>query len=110
MSKVLVYLGPAPANEPYVQVADPDYASKALAESRAYIEAIRKVLGEEPEGATLRVKREIHGFRTYYEVVCEYDPSSEAAAEYALRCDEQAPTTWSQASMVAPVVRAARRR
>jgi hypothetical protein len=102
MWKELVYLGTTPSDEPCVQVGDPDYTARALAECRAYIEAIRKVVGEEPGGATLRVKREIHDFGTYYETVCEYDPSCEAAAEYALRCDEHAPTTWAEAGMAPP--------
>ena len=55
MWQELIYLGPAPAHEPCVSVGDPDYATKALAECRAYIEAIRKVVGEEPDGAALRV-------------------------------------------------------
>jgi len=110
MSKELIYLGPAPANESCVQVGDPNYADKALAECRAYIEAIRKVLGAEPEGAVLRVKREAHDFGTYMEVVCEYDPSSEAAAEYALQCDEHAPTTWADAGMPVPSPRKGRGR
>jgi len=73
MSKVLVYLGPTPADEPCAQVGDPDYANKALAECRAYVEAIRKAVGEEPEGASLRVKREIHEFGTYYQVVVRHE-------------------------------------
>ena len=110
MWKELVYLGPAPANESCVQVGDPDYAAQAVAECRAYIEAIRKVVGEESDGAVLRVKREIHDFGAYLEVICEYDPSSEAAAEYAVRCDEHAPTTWAEAGMSAPRERKGRAR
>jgi hypothetical protein len=50
MTKELVYLGPAPANEWCVQIGDADFPGTALADCRAYIEAIRKVVGEEPDG------------------------------------------------------------
>jgi hypothetical protein len=105
MHKELVYLGLAPANEACVQIGDPDYAAKAMADCRRYIEAIRQVVGEEPEGAALRIKRAIHDFGTYFEVACEYDPTCEAAADYAFRCDRDAPTTWAEAGLPAPPVR-----
>ena len=110
MENDLVYLGPAPAEEDCVQVGDPDYARKAKAECRAYIEAIRKVLGPEPEGARLSIKGEQHDFGVYYEAVAYFNPNNQAAAEYAYRCEEKAPTTWAEVGMTAPSVGAERRR
>ncbi len=99
----VVYLGTAPANEECAQVGSPDYQDRALRECRAYAEAIRKVLGPEPEGARLRVKRESHDYGSYWELIVEYDGGNEAAARYAARCDAEAPTTWEDAGMRAPV-------
>jgi hypothetical protein len=97
-----VYLGPAPAEEDCAQVGRTDYEERARAECLAYIEAIRKVVGAEPDGARLRVKRQAHDFGSYLEVVCEFDGNNRDAAEYAARCDAEAPTTWEAAGMTAP--------
>jgi hypothetical protein len=102
MATDVIYLGPAPALEECAQVGSPDYQDRALRECRAYAEAIRKVLGPEPEGARLRVVRQEHDFGAYLEVVVEYDGTDEWAARYAARCDAEAPTTWAQAGMTAP--------
>jgi hypothetical protein len=105
MQKDVIFLGPAPAEEECAQIGDNDYHDRALRECREFITAIRKVCGEEPEGARLRVMREAHDFGFYLEVAIEYDGSSREAAEYASRCDERAPVTWDAADMSAPVAR-----
>lgn len=103
------WLGSAPAEEDCVQVGDPDYARNAKAECRQFIDAIRKVCGPEPEGARLVVRGQSHDFGTYYECAIAFDGNDRAAAEYAARVDEKAPTTWEEAGMRAPV-RGARER
>lgn len=102
MNEDIYWLGPAPAGEDCVQVGSPDYARDAKAECRAYIEAIRKVCGREPEGARLTIKSQPHDFGSYYEVAVVFDGNDQAAAEYAAKCDEHTPTTWEQAGMTAP--------
>ena len=97
-----VHLGPAPAEEACAQVGSDGYAVRALRECRAYAEAIRAVVGPEPEGARLRVVRASHDFGDYYEVACEYDGGNRLAAGYAALCDEKAPATWAEAGMPAP--------
>jgi len=89
-----VYLGPAPAEEDCVQVGEPDYLERALAECRRYIDLIRRVCGPEPPGARLRTKWEYHDFGKYVEVVCEFDDNVPEAVEYAYRVEEEAPTRW----------------
>jgi hypothetical protein len=101
----VIYLGPTPANEDCAQVGQPDYPEASKAECLAYIKAIKRVCGEPPEGAVLRVKAEEHDMGTYREVVVEYDGDDRAAAEYARKCDEGAPVTWEAAGMEAPVRR-----
>lgn len=98
----MYYLGPCPAEEEAAQSTDPDFHEHNKAECRAYITAIKRVCGEPPEGATLRIKTESHDFTSYREVVVEFDGNNEAAAAYAAKCDEMAPTTWAAAGMVAP--------
>lgn len=104
MHENIIWIGAAPAYENCVQVGDPDYARNAKAECRAFIEAIRKVCGREPEGARLTIKGQEHDFvERYYEVAVIYDSSNEAAMEYAFKVGREAPTTWKEAGMSAPV-------
>jgi hypothetical protein len=102
MSDAIFWLGPAPAEAACVQVGSPDYARDARTECRAYIDAIRKVCGPEPDGAHLTVKSQPHEFGSYYEVAVVFDPDDSAAAEYASKVDESAPTRWSDAGMEPP--------
>lgn len=99
------YLGPVPADEDCSQVGQPDYPEESKAECRSYITAIKRVCGEPPEGAVLRVKAEEHDMGTYREVVIQFDGDNQAAADYAERCDRTAPKTWEEAGMTAPVNR-----
>ena len=103
MGQDIYWLGPAPAEEDCVQVGDPDYARNAKGECKAYIDAIRKVCGHEPAGARLTIKSQAHDYGSYYEVAVVFDGSDEAAAAYAARCDEHAPTRWGDAGMEPPV-------
>ena len=100
----ILYLGPVPAEENCTEIGDPDYSRKAKAECQAYIEAIRKVCGREPEGARLSVKSNQHDMGVYYECVVRFDGSNEAAVEYAYRCEAKGPTTWEAAGMEAPTL------
>lgn len=92
------YLGPAPSDEDCVQVGAENYEELARRECRTYIEAIKAVCGEPPEGAVLRIERQQHDYGPYIEVVVQFDPENRAAAEYAAKCDEQAPTRWPEKS------------
>jgi hypothetical protein len=35
-----------------------------------------------------------HDFGTYYEVICAFNPEVPESIEYALRLEDEAPTTW----------------
>lgn len=98
----IVWLGPCPAEEDAVQVGDSDYATKAREQCRRYVEAIRAVCGPEPEGARLTIKSQQHEFGSYLECCVVFDGNNEAAAAYAAKCDDSAPTTWDAAEGVAP--------
>lgn len=90
-----VYIGSTPCDEPCQQVGTPSY-DRVLArkEIRAFINQIRRTLGDEPDGAELRVKTESHDFGSYSEVVCYYDDDKPASVEYAYKCESDAPNNW----------------
>lgn len=87
-------IGPSPVEEDCVQVGTDDYYRLARAECQRFIALIRKHLGAEPDGAQLGIKRNPHDFGEYLEVVCYFDDQNEAAREYALRCESDAPARW----------------
>lgn len=95
MARDTVYIGSTPCNEDCAQVGAPDYEIRAKEECRRFIALLRDTFGPEPEGARLRIKSNPHDFGYYYEVVCDFDPYNEAAAEYAYRCESDAPETWA---------------
>ena len=98
-----IYIGPSPEDEPCAQVGVTEGAERFnKIECYAYIEALRKVYGLEPEGAFLAIKRESHDCGDYFEVVCNYDESNDIATDYAYRL-ESGLATWAEAEMTAPV-------
>lgn len=94
-------IGCTPCEESCQQVpyTDPGLARR---ECLAFIKAIRKKLGNEPEGASLQVNSFPHDFGTYHEVVCYYNDTMPESEEYALLCESDAPATWREVGMVAP--------
>ena len=111
MHEDLIYIGPYPCDEDGAQTVDADYARNAKVECRAFIEAIRKVCGREPEGARLTVKADRYDDgNMLYEVVVQFDGRNQKAAEYAFHCEANAPATWADAGMEAPKLGAGLRR
>lgn len=98
------HLGPGPAEEDCAQVGRDGYEERAAAECRAYIAAITMVCGDPPPKARLEIEWTDHDFGRYAEVVVAFDGNDCEAAEFAARCDAQAPTTWAAAGMTAPAV------
>ena len=96
-----ITIGSTPCNEDCQQVPYEDY-NLAMRECKQFIEAIRKALGQEPEGAYLKVKGFPHDFGTYHEVVCMFDTNNEQASEYAFKCESDSPSTWAEVGMVSP--------
>lgn len=88
-------IGPVPPEESCQQVGTPNYDPVAARqECNRYLKLLRKVLGDEPEGARLAVKSHPHDFGTYQSVCCYYDPALPASVEYALKCESEGPLTW----------------
>lgn len=89
-----ITLGTAPVGEESAQLGDPDYRHKVRDEAERYTTLLRKMFGEEPEGAKLALKGFSHDFGTYHEVVCYYDDENEVAEEYALNIECNLPEYW----------------
>ncbi len=104
MSTELIYLGPGPADEDLAQTTQVNFARRNTLECLAYMLAIRRVCGEPPEGADLRIQDNRHGLFdvVYQEVVVDYDPRIPEATDYALKLEAEAPATWAEAGMQPP--------
>ena len=97
-------LGPCPAEEDAIQIGHFDYPRDARKQCNAYIEAIRKVCGPEPEGARLRITTNLHDYGTYFSVAVRFDPDDRSAVDYALKVEGKAPTTWEEAGVPDPLL------
>jgi len=97
-------IGGAPYEEDCAQIGEKFDRGPELnqLECRAFITALRRVYGDEPEGAQLKIRANHHDFGTYREVVCVYDTDSQAASAYAQRV-EKSIARWRDAGMIAPV-------
>lgn len=89
-------IGSSPFDEPCVQVGDPNYHVLSRQECGRFIDLIRKKLGPEPVGAQLAIKGFPHDFGTYHEVVCYYHDDNRESFDYALRCENEAPSKWEE--------------
>ena len=94
MTKEMLNLSCSPSDEPCAQINDPEYQAKAIKECQAYIRQLRRVMGEPPAGARLKLRYNPHDFGTYLSVVIEFDPRDEIQVEYAYKCDAEAPANW----------------
>jgi hypothetical protein len=91
-------VGCAPSEEDCAQVGREDYSERARRECRVYISQLRRMFGEEPDGARLSIKSNPHDFGTYWSVVCYFDAGNQAAADYAYRCEGESPQQWDEAA------------
>lgn len=94
MAQGVIPLGAVPVRESSARVGESGYAERAVLECRRYMALLRQVIGPEPEGARLRIRRSGPDLGRYLEVVVEYDDANNVARAYAIRCDREAPTRW----------------
>ncbi len=107
MTRDMIPLSPIAPGASMVHVGDSDYAARAFVQCRRHIALLRRVVGLEPPGARLRVRRSDQEFDPYIEVVVEYDGENSGARAYAFRCDEEARTQRGDLSDVPPSPRPA---
>lgn len=91
-----ISIGSAPYDEHCEQAGSNYSRVQAIKECRALIAQIRRIIGPEPAGARLAVKRFDHDFGGYHEVVCHYAVSDEAAREYAFKAEASLPEKWDE--------------
>lgn len=97
------YIGPCPASEHCAQIGVTEGAQRLnRIECEAYIWALRKVYGPEPDKAFYRIKSENHDFGRYYEVAIYFDVEDPEALLYASAA-EFGMDYWADAGMTAPV-------
>ena len=91
-----ISIGPVPAEENCQQVGMPEYdAIVARKECERFIRHIRAAIGNEPEGASLKIKSNPHDFGNYLDVVCYFDDMNDEAANYAYRAESnEVPSRW----------------
>ena len=89
-------LGSSPSHEDCAQVGQDDYAERARPECRAYMNQLRRMFGEEPDGTRLSIKSNPHDFGSYWSVVCYFDGDNPVAADYAYRCEAKGPQEWDE--------------
>jgi hypothetical protein len=76
-----------PWEESCAQVGQKNYSVQARKECTAFLNQIKRVCGEPPTGARLKIKSNPHDFGSYLDVVVQYDGSNEKASEYAFNCE-----------------------
>jgi hypothetical protein len=89
-------VGSAPTGESCAQVGSDGYHDRAHRECRAYIAQLRRLFGEEPAGAYLRIKSNAHDSGNYLSVVCHFDERFPDSVEYAFRCESESPEEWDK--------------
>ena len=92
MARDYMDIGSVPASEDCAQVGTEDYRPRARAECNRFIELLRRVIGEEPEGASLAIKNNPHDFGSYLSVVCYFDDENEEACQVRLSLRERSPS------------------
>lgn len=94
MAHGVISLGAAPVRESPARIGEPEYAERSLSECQRFVAVLRHMIGPEPEGARLTIRRSERGSGSYLGVVVEYDDENTVARAYAIRCDREAPTRW----------------
>lgn len=98
MARDYLEIGPTPDDESCVQAPYNTQHDRDLArlECDEFITDIIDTLGQPPEDAHLATRSFPHDFGSYLTVVCYYDDESQAAIDYAFKCESQAPINWSE--------------
>jgi hypothetical protein len=89
-----------PHNEPCSQVGSPDYSRLSRMEATAFIEQIKREIGNPPPGVSLRIKSNPHDFGSYLDVVVRFDDDSVEAVAYACNVEEHMPMDWDDDAIV----------
>jgi len=91
-----MYIGSAPCDERGAQLGCDNYVERSNVEMRAFIHQLRRVFGEEPDGARLHIVWSPHDFGTYGSVSCAFNSEDGNASRYALTCEDETPERWDE--------------
>jgi len=89
-------LGSTPSGEQCAQVGSPNYDVFKLSriEIRAFINQLKRLFPNIPDGVMYKIKSNPHDFGTYYEAAIKFKEDDKAAVEYVYNVDENAPEFW----------------
>jgi len=88
-------LGTAPTDEKCVQVTNKqEYLQPMREECKRYINLLKKLFPNKPEGCEYKIKSFPHDFGNYLEVVIYYNPEIEEEIEYAFNVENNLPNKW----------------
>ncbi len=93
-------LGSTPYEEDCASVGSDDYHKRARAECRAFIAQLERTFGTPPDGCRFVVRNCPHDFGSYLDVEVVFDGNDERAAEYAIRCENDAPARWDEQARI----------
>jgi len=91
-----VDIGSTPNGEDCAQVGSDNYNALSRIEGRAYINQLKRMFPNPPDGVLFSLKDFPHDFGTYYEVVVKYLTASEEAAEFAGKVQNESPENWDE--------------
>jgi hypothetical protein len=89
-----IELGPVPASEDCVQVGDCNYNVLARKECDRYMELLEKKFPTNDTNNFFSIKKFPHDFGSYYEVVCNFDPTDIDSVDFAYHVESNLPETW----------------
>jgi hypothetical protein len=83
-----------PLSEPCAQMGDPNYRMDSNLEAKALIAQIKRIHGNPPAGASIKMVPCEHDFGTYYDIIVIYDTTHEESEEWALNVEGGLPDKW----------------
>lgn len=89
-----IEFGPVPQNEHSEPLGSNYDTLLARRECELFIEAIRLLCGNEPNGAKLAISVEMKESNEYRQVVLKFDPDNEEANAYAAQVEAMLPENW----------------
>ena len=89
-----ITLGTTPTDEQCVQVGSDNYHRRVMQECHRYIELLKKMFPNLPEGCRFAVKGFDHDFGTYWEVVIFFNSDKEECVDFAINVENNLPQKW----------------
>ncbi len=89
-------IGEVPFAEPCAGV---NLVDQSKAECRALINQLKRMWGEPPMSARLKIVGNPHDFGTYYTVNCCFSENDEEGTEYAYKLENELPEYWDEKAL-----------